>query len=128
MSWSCKQTRRGLGGYSPYSSRMRSHRESSKKVQSRAPARGRGAYYVCGSRKHRVFECLDRADTDDREKKKISTKRVTYETGKSSKNTRLLPTGIDIQDERREIRRMKTQMKLLYSCLTVTTTTTKSTW
>ena len=36
---------------------------------------------------------------------------------------RLISTAIDIQDERIEIRRMKTQMKLIYSCLTVTTTT-----
>ena len=36
--------------------------------------------------------------------------------------------GIDSQDERSGIRKMKTQMKLIYSCLTVTTTITKSIW
>ena len=47
---------------------------------------------------------------------------------KSTKNRSPRSIGIDSQDERREIRRMKIQLKLMYSCLTVTTTTTKSTW
>ena len=48
--------------------------------------------YVCGSTEHRAFECPDRADTDDREKKKSSAKRVTLETGESSKKQK---TNID---------------------------------
>ena len=36
--------------------------------------------------------CHDRADTDDREKKQRGTKRVTFETGQSSKKQK---TSID---------------------------------
>ena len=63
----------------------RSHRESPRKAPSHAPTRGRGPCYVCGSREHRAFECPDRADTYDREKRNSSTKRTTFETGKSTK-------------------------------------------
>ena len=47
---------------------------------------------MCGSKEHRAFECPDRADTDDREKKKSSTEGVIFNTGKSSK---IQKTGID---------------------------------
>ena len=40
---------------------------------------------MCGSREHRAFEFSDRADTYDREMRKNSTKRITFETGKSTK-------------------------------------------
>ena len=70
----------------------RSLRESSKKVQSRPSTRGRGACYVYDSKELRAFECSYRAETNDRETKKSSTKRVTFETGKSSKKQN---TGID---------------------------------
>ena len=54
----------------------RSHGESSKKTQSRPSNRGGDACYMCDSREHRAFG--DRTDTDDSEKMKISTKRVTF--------------------------------------------------
>ena len=63
----------------------RSPRESLRKASSRTPTRGRGPCYVCGSREHRAFECPDRADSHDTEKRKSNTKRITFETGKSTK-------------------------------------------
>ena len=66
----------------------RSPRESLRKVQSRTPARGRGAIVVLlcvWLQEASCFEFPDRAHTDDTEKKKSSKKRVTFETGKYSK-------------------------------------------
>ena len=60
----------------------RSRRESPRKGP---PTRGRGPCYVCGSREHRAFECPDRADLHDREKRKRSAERITIETDKSTK-------------------------------------------
>ena len=45
-----------------------------------------------GSKEHREFKCPDRVDTDDRDKEKSSTKRVTLETSKFSKRQK---TSID---------------------------------
>ena len=45
-------------------------RESPRKASSRTPTRGRGPSNVCGSIEHRAFECPDRADSQDREKRK----------------------------------------------------------
>ena len=56
-------------------------RESPRKAPSSAPTRGRGP----SSREHRAFECPDRADSHDRKKRKSRTKRITFETGKSTK-------------------------------------------
>ena len=106
----------------------RSPRESLRKASSRTSTRGRGPCYVCGSGEHRAFECPDRADSHDTEKRKSNTKRITFETGKSTKKQKSNVDWNRFTRQEEQDTRMKIQMKLIYSCLTVTTTTTKSIW
>ena len=92
-------------------------KKSSKNFQSRLPARGRGACYVCGSKEHRALNVLAGHTQMTEKRRKAAQRELHLKQVSPLRNRRLVLTGIDIQDERSEIQRMKTQMKLKYQSL-----------